>query len=209
MRPLAAMFLGCCVLFSSPARGETTFPYKAVVTIDDVYVRSGPGQSYYPTDKLKRGQEVEVYRHDPGGWCAIRPVEGSFTWVSGRHLKLTDDQLAVVTEDGEPARVGSRLSRLRDVVQVRLRKGEVVEVLEAPHDVRPGTRRRGSRLPRPPASSAGSPQSISMPNLRGTTGTLNRCRRPASRPTPEPPGGSRSRPGSFRPSWNRSSWSCR
>ena len=134
MRPFAAMFLGCCVLFSSPARGDTTFPYKAVVTIEDVYVRSGPGQSYYPTDKLKRGQEVEVYRHDPGGWCAIRPVEGSFTWVSGRHLKLTDDNLAVVTEDGVSARVGSRFSRLRGVVQVRLQKGEVVEVLEAPHD---------------------------------------------------------------------------
>ena len=35
MRPLAAVFLGCCVLLSSPARGETTFPYKAVVTIEE------------------------------------------------------------------------------------------------------------------------------------------------------------------------------
>ncbi len=133
MRPLAAVFLGCCVLFSSPVRGETAFPYKAAVTSDDAYVRSGPGENYYPTDKLKRGQQVEVYRHEPGGWCAIRPVEGSFTWVSGRHLKLTADGLAVVTADGEPARIGSRLSDLRDAVQVRLRKGEVVEVLEAPH----------------------------------------------------------------------------
>ena len=33
---------------------------------------------------------------DPGGWCAIRPVEGSFTWISRRYLKPTENHLAVV-----------------------------------------------------------------------------------------------------------------
>ena len=132
MRWLIAVILGGHLLFSSPVSGEQTFPYKACVVVDDVYLRSGPGQNYYPTDKLKRGQEVEVYRHDPGGWCAIRPVDGSFTWVSGRYLKPTDDNLAVVTEDGVSARVGSRFSAIREVVQVRLQKGEVVAILEPP-----------------------------------------------------------------------------
>jgi SH3-like domain-containing protein len=131
MRPFL-VFLCCSALLSSTASGGTTFPYKASATSDDVYVRSGPGQNYYATDKLKRGQEVEVYRHDPGGWCAIRPIEGSFTWVSGRFLKPTKHNLAVVTEEGVAARVGSRFGDTRDVVQVRLRKGEVVEVLESP-----------------------------------------------------------------------------
>jgi SH3-like domain-containing protein len=132
MRLLVAAILCCLVLLSSPASGEQIFPYTTIVTTDDVYVRSGPGQNYYPTDKLKRGQEIEVYRHDPGGWCAIRPVDGSFTWVSGRFLKPTEDKLAVVTENGVSARVGSRFSDVREVVQVRLQKGEVVEVLEGP-----------------------------------------------------------------------------
>ena len=93
MRPLVAVLLCCHVLLVIPSkRGVRRFPYKAFVAADDVYVRSGPGQNYYPTDKLKRGQEVEVYRHDPGGWCAIRPVDGSFTWVSGRFLKPTRRQ---------------------------------------------------------------------------------------------------------------------
>ena len=131
MRPFL-VFLCCSALMSSTTSGGTTFPYKASATSDDVYVRSGPGQNYYATDKLKRGQEVEVYRHDPGGWCAIRPIEGSFTWVSGRFLKPTKHNLAVVTEEGVAARVGSRFGETRDVVQVRLRKGEVVEVLESP-----------------------------------------------------------------------------
>ncbi len=131
MRLLIAVILGGQLLLSSPVHGDQTFPYKAYVAVDDVYVRSGPGQNYYPTDKLKRGQEVEVYRHDPGGWCAIRPVDGSFTWVAGRYLKPTSGHLAVVTEDGVSARVGSRFSSIREVVQVRLQKGEVVEILES------------------------------------------------------------------------------
>jgi hypothetical protein len=116
------------------AHGQPTFPYKAAAVTDDVYVRSGPGQNYYATDKLKRGQQVEVYRHDPGGWCAIRPTDGSYTWVSGRFLKPTKHHLAVVTEEGVAARVGSRFGDVRDVIQVRLHRGEVVEVLESPHD---------------------------------------------------------------------------
>jgi SH3-like domain-containing protein len=132
MRLLAAALFGCCAAIPSFASGEQTFPYRTYVAADEVHVRSGPGQNYYPTSKLKRGAEVEVYRHDPGGWCAIRPVEGSFTWVSSRFLKPTEDNLAAITEDAVQARVGSQFSDIRDVVQVRLQKGEVVELFDPP-----------------------------------------------------------------------------
>jgi len=130
MRWLIAAFLGSIVV-TSVAQAEQTFPYKAYVASDEVYVRSGPGENYYPTDKLKEGQEVEIYRHDPGGWYAVRPPADSFSWVSGRYLQLDKDNLATVTEDGVAARVGSRFSNIRDVIQVRLQRGEVVEVLDA------------------------------------------------------------------------------
>jgi len=82
MHPLLARF-ACWSLFlgvaAGPAWAEPQFPYKAAVTADDVNVRSGPGQNYYPTETLRRGQVVEGYRHDPGGWRAIRPTDGSFT----------------------------------------------------------------------------------------------------------------------------------
>jgi len=132
MRWLVAVLAGGLALLPQLAAGSPSFPYKTLVAADDVYVRSGPGQNYYPTEKLRRGQQVEVYRHDPGGWCAIRPVEGSFTWVSARYLRPTEDRLAVVTDDEVSARVGSRFSDARDVVQVRLKKGEVVELLDPP-----------------------------------------------------------------------------
>jgi uncharacterized protein YgiM (DUF1202 family) len=124
-----AIFVGLAI--TTARAEEPRFPYKAHVTADEIYVRSGPGQDFYPTDYLRKGDVVEVYRHDPGGWCAIRPPAGSFTWVSGRALKMDDDKLAVVVEDDVPARVGSRLSDFRDVIQIRLKKGEPVEILDS------------------------------------------------------------------------------
>lgn len=130
MRPVLASLWLCSALTAASAAEEQVFPYKAYITSDEVYVRSGPGQSYYPTDKLKAGQVVEVYRHDPGGWYAIRPPEGSFSWISGRFLQPGVENLAVVSAQGVAARVGSRFSDIRDVIQVRLDMAEVVEVLE-------------------------------------------------------------------------------
>jgi hypothetical protein len=134
MRLFVAILAACAFMAAPQAiwAQPASFPYKGYVNAEDVYVRSGPGQSYYPTDKLKVGQEVEVYRHDPGGWCAIRPVEGSFTWVSSRYLKPTEKNLAVVTGENVEARIGSRFSNTRDVIMVRLHKGEVVEVVDPP-----------------------------------------------------------------------------
>ena len=119
---------------ATAAAAAPNFPYTAYVTAENVYVRSGPGDNYYPTDKLKAGDKVEVYRHDPGGWLAIRPVPGSFSWVAGRYLQLGNKNIATVTEERVAARVGSRFSDVRDCVQVRLHRGEAVEVLDAPRD---------------------------------------------------------------------------
>ncbi len=107
------------------------FPYEAYVNSADVYVRSGPGRNYYPTDKLPKGAKVEVYRHDPGGWYAIRPPRQSFSWVASRHLDLNADGLATVNSPRVVARVGSAFSDARDVIQVRLDEGEKVEVLDS------------------------------------------------------------------------------
>jgi SH3-like domain-containing protein len=131
MPRLLVVFVGLIILTASTAIAEQAFPYKAYVSADDVEVRSGPGEDFYPTDKLQKGEMVEVYRRDAGGWCAIRPPEGSFSWISGRVLKLQDGNLAVVKEDDVASRVGSSLSNVRDVIQVRMHKGEAVELLDS------------------------------------------------------------------------------
>jgi SH3-like domain-containing protein len=131
MPRLLVVIVGLIILTASTAMAEQVFPYKAYVAGDDVEVRSGPGEDFYPTDKLQKGQMVEVYRRDAGGWCAIRPPEGSFSWISGRVLKLQDGNIAVVKEDDVASRVGSSLSNVRDVIQVRMHKGEAVEILDS------------------------------------------------------------------------------
>ena len=126
MRPMLLVILSLCAAPLVAAEGK--FPYKAFINTDEVYMRSGPGQSYYPTDKLALGAEVEVYRHDPGGWYAVRPVEGSFCWVNSRFLELKSDGLAEVKADEVACRVGSRFSDVRDIIGVKLKKGELVEL---------------------------------------------------------------------------------
>lgn len=123
----------CCVLLLPYDAGaaEQVFPYTAYVTQDEAYVRSGAGRNFYATAQLKRGEKVEVHAREAGGWLAIRPPEGSFSWVPGERLKVGDDGIALVLEDGVASHIGSSLEEHRDVIQVRLERGEEVEVLDA------------------------------------------------------------------------------
>lgn len=111
------------------AAAEQSFPYAAQVVADQAYVRSGPGPDFYPTAKLRKGQSVTVYQHDRDGYCAIRPPDGSFSWVAAEHIDLRGDGVGEVLEDRVPSRVGSNFSTIRDVVHVRLERGERVKVI--------------------------------------------------------------------------------
>lgn len=130
LRPLAFAALASTCL-AAVARADDEFPYTAFVAADEVNVRSGPGENYYPVLKLERGAKVEVYRHDPGGWYAIRPPEGSFSWVAAELIKPGDRNIGVVNDDRVVARVGSLFSDVRDVIQIRLDRGEEIQILEA------------------------------------------------------------------------------
>ncbi|HEY2826033.1 MAG TPA: SH3 domain-containing protein, partial [Pirellulales bacterium] len=113
-----------------PAMAGDQVPFTVYTNSNDVYVRSGPGKNYYPTDKLPQGEPVEVYRQDPGGWYAIRPPQGSFSWVPADTLKPIGEHLAVVEKDHAVCYVGTRFSNAHDVHQVRLDKGEKVEIVD-------------------------------------------------------------------------------
>jgi uncharacterized protein YgiM (DUF1202 family) len=128
---LFAVF-GLIVLHSAgeAAFAAEKFPYTAYTNSGDVYIRSGPGKNYYPTEKLGKGEAVEIYRHDPGGWYAIRPPQGSFCWVQADAVKPHGDRLATVVKDKTLCYVGTKFSNAKDVNQVRLDKGEEVEILD-------------------------------------------------------------------------------
>lgn len=123
-------FLPIMMFFALPC-GAEEFPYTAVVNDDSVYIYSGPGSTFYTTDVFQRGDSVEVYRHAPGGWCAIRPPAGSFSWVARQYVQPLGDGLARITGDDVASRVGSKLEPAqRTQIMVTLRAGRVVELAE-------------------------------------------------------------------------------
>ena len=121
------VLIAAAISVATSAHGETV-PYKARVIVPAANLQSGPSNTFYPTDTLPEGAEVEVYREEPNGWCAIRPPESSFSWVYGRHLRELDDSLAEITKDDVASRIGSRLHDKRNAVQIRLQRGEVVQL---------------------------------------------------------------------------------
>lgn len=128
LRSMLVLVLATC---PTAALAADEFPYTATITTDNVNVRSGPGVNYYATQYLNRGETVEVWRHDPGGWFAIRPPQHSYCWISSEFLELSGDGYARVTGDRVLCRVGSAFGDDRDVIQVRLSEGEEVELIES------------------------------------------------------------------------------
>lgn len=122
---------GLCmtVWAQAPTRGQQ-FPYVAFVTSTNAFVRSGPSERHYPTSSLASGAAVEVFRHDSDGWCAVRPPHNAFSLVPKQSLRILDEQTAEVIVDDAVARVGSQLSPQKQAVQVMLKKGERVQLLE-------------------------------------------------------------------------------
>lgn len=118
------------VAISFPADAQTRkFPYEAVITENETYVRSGPGTRYYPTSRLAQGNKVMVHRHDPGGWYMIAPPSGSFSWIRADYVQPKDQNSGVVTENQVVVRVGSSFGDKRDVEQKRLSRGDTVQIM--------------------------------------------------------------------------------
>jgi SH3-like domain-containing protein len=118
------------VMWTTSARAAAdSLPYTVRVAAPGAAVHSGPGDNFYSTDTLAQGDVVEVHREQPDGWLGIRPPEGSFSWLFGLHVKPLEHGLAEVNKDDVASRIGSRLSDERNAVQVRLKKGETVEII--------------------------------------------------------------------------------
>lgn len=112
---------------SSPAAEE--YPYTAYVTADEVDVLSGPSPRHYMTHRLFAGDEVQVYRREATGWLAIRPPEGSYSWIPADVTEETNDRgvSRVLSEIAAWIDTPDKSIKKMDY-QVKLRPGELVEV---------------------------------------------------------------------------------
>ncbi len=132
MRSVGPFLLAACLTTAALSRAETKFPYSVTVPIGGVTLRSGPGSGFYATDRLAAGTQIEIYREERDGWLAVRPPPDSYSLVERRQLKAGDEPgVAVVVAEDALSCVGSRVESVPDYVsQVRLRKGEAVELLD-------------------------------------------------------------------------------
>lgn len=109
-------------------------PYDTTIALPQVEVRSGPSSDpkMYPTGKLRQGDRVRVVREEAGGWLAIEPPTGSFSWINTRFLEISSQQnTAQVLGDDVPVRVGSELTKEAPTVQqIKLQRGAQVIVLD-------------------------------------------------------------------------------
>jgi hypothetical protein len=131
MRSLLLITLCFIACTQSTVHGQDRkFPYQAIVEIDGEYVRSGPGPSFYPTDKLRKGDKVTVHRHDPGGWCMISPPPGSFSWIKAEHVQRSGESNGVLKANGVVVHIGSSLSADEfTTIQGNLSKGDAVQIM--------------------------------------------------------------------------------
>jgi hypothetical protein len=141
MRALAlALSVGLLTTATALAQIQQ-FPYEANVQANDVYVRSGPGQRYYPTGKLKLGDRVVVHRHDPGGWFMIAPPAGSFSWIDASLVRKAGPNRGVIEVPplgtGQTARaivrIGSEFSDDHTIYSRELLTGDEVAILGEKH----------------------------------------------------------------------------
>jgi hypothetical protein len=138
--------IGVVLLSALPARAE-----EMIVTLPEVLVYSGPSLKFYPTTRLYAGQKVEVVKaDDQPGWLAIKPPEGSFSWISQGFVQLSPNgRMATVLDDGVSVLPGSSVSRdAPSVEKIKLKRGQIVTVL----DVRPEHTPTGTWLPIAPAA---------------------------------------------------------
>jgi hypothetical protein len=107
------------------------FPFTGYVGVDRAEVASGPGRRFYTTDRLPRGTEVQVFREDEAGWLAIRPPEGSFSWVPADQVQIAEGESIGKVLVATPCWIGTKIERVGEHRSlVSLKAGELVQVLD-------------------------------------------------------------------------------
>ncbi len=101
----------------------------ATINADGVYVRSGPGDSYYPTTKLNKDTQVTIVG-EKFDWLKIVPPANSFCYVAKAFVDKnpTDATVGVANREDVNVRAGSELNTIKTSVQSKLSAGQRVQI---------------------------------------------------------------------------------
>ncbi len=133
----AALSLCCSISFA-----ETTSPKEpsaAALKAETCFIKfaaapvyCGPKKDFYITGQLQRGDVVEVYYRTNDGWCAIRPPQGSHSWLAAeRAYLLPGGKVAEVVGAATPAWIGSENREAKEKFrwQIELQPTQQVDVI--------------------------------------------------------------------------------
>jgi hypothetical protein len=94
---------------SAQTVSDTAPLYQAKVVIDESLVRAGPSNTFYPTNKLSKGQLVEVVGEERDGWLKVLPpLDGSFSYVQLKAVEQFTQKVWIVKERTRPL-IGSSI----------------------------------------------------------------------------------------------------
>ncbi|MGA3067236.1 MAG: hypothetical protein ABSF29_10360 [Tepidisphaeraceae bacterium] len=113
----------------SPQVENSKYQFEGAVNTSAVFVRSGPGEGYYATQKLEKGATVTVVgiKFD---WLKIVPPEGSFSYVGSVFVDRSGDgSVGRVNRNDVNVRCGSLLNEMKTTVQTHLNAGDEVQII--------------------------------------------------------------------------------
>ncbi len=102
--------------------------FSGVINSGNVYVRSGPSENYYPTQKLDKGEKITVVGIK-FEWLKVVPPEGSFCYVAKSYIEKTGAGTGKVSRPSINVRAGSSLNPQKGTIQTQLQEGDVVTIL--------------------------------------------------------------------------------
>lgn len=206
MRQTWQLGVGLSLLLVSGLRADPV-QYTATVTVTEAEVRSGAGNvaQIYPTNLLRKGDTVEVIREMDGGWLAIKPPRGSYSWINTRFVKQVspgrpswvvvahpDAKVPVLlgsaildrkpTVEGAKVKRGTLLRSIDGKVMVMADDGYWLPVEPPPSEVRYIKAEAVSRKPGAPGPAAEGP-----PGLPAPPGQFTPPAAPPGSPAPTPP----------------------
>jgi len=108
---------------------NSKYQIQGVINVDSVYVRSGPGEGYYPTQELAKNAPITVVgiKFD---WLKIIPPDGSFSYVGSVFVdRVGDSAIGKINRNDVNIRAGSTVNAMKTTVQTRLNAGDEVEII--------------------------------------------------------------------------------
>jgi uncharacterized protein YgiM (DUF1202 family) len=145
MRPGQWISGFCLLLGAALGAHAQAVRQERTITVPEVDVRSGASLKFYPTNKLRQGDRVRVVDEKEGGWLAIEPPVGSYSWINTRFIdRQPNAHTAVIKVPDAEVLVGSALIPNEPSVESgKLPIGALVVII----DERTATKNDGTWLP--------------------------------------------------------------